>query len=418
MGRKRGIVLGHVDFPLYTLKALGDRHFLVAGGGGQAKTGVPNAFEIFELKNEHEQMVANSVAKYDKENRAIMNCAVINNEKFFTVAAGMMEDCQMYRLKHKVVVKKTGPAGEQEGDEGIRKRKSKLTQAEPQKTSDRIVSFDVEPLDCVQTDFHPDGGFQKTVQFSMDNTLMATGGADGFLRIWKYPELKKLHEVEAHKDEIIDLDISPSGSRVITISDDKHCFGWDTKDGTKQCELKWSKQTEVAYKFRNCRYGLIEGKKDRFNLYTTHIPVTRGTKPLKCFLTMWDCSVMVPSPKKHADTGVEVLSSMAVSDDGTYIAVGTISGSVSVYIAFSLQRLYHVKEAHNIFVTGVEFLPSSESMCAIAPDKDFSLLSISVDNQIQLHQVDSRGSISALWIVFGLLIIFFFIFRFLATLGI
>ena len=40
---QRGVTVVHTDFPLYTIRMLGDRHFLVAGGGGQAKTGIANA---------------------------------------------------------------------------------------------------------------------------------------------------------------------------------------------------------------------------------------------------------------------------------------------------------------------------------------------------------------------------------------
>ena len=35
--------LGEVDFPPYVVKCVDETHFLVAGGGGQARTGVPNA---------------------------------------------------------------------------------------------------------------------------------------------------------------------------------------------------------------------------------------------------------------------------------------------------------------------------------------------------------------------------------------
>ena len=35
--------LVHTDFPLYTINMVGDKHFMVAGGGGSAKTGVTNA---------------------------------------------------------------------------------------------------------------------------------------------------------------------------------------------------------------------------------------------------------------------------------------------------------------------------------------------------------------------------------------
>lgn len=41
--------LARVNFPLYIVKALTERHILVAGGGGEAKTGVVNSIEIYEL---------------------------------------------------------------------------------------------------------------------------------------------------------------------------------------------------------------------------------------------------------------------------------------------------------------------------------------------------------------------------------
>lgn len=39
----KGGLLARSDFPLYTVNALDERHFIVAGGGGAAKTGVVNA---------------------------------------------------------------------------------------------------------------------------------------------------------------------------------------------------------------------------------------------------------------------------------------------------------------------------------------------------------------------------------------
>lgn len=47
------------------------------------------------------------------------------------------------------------------------------------------LTFDLQCLKLVQTDFEKDGGFQKAVRFSADHTLVITGGADGFLRVWK-----------------------------------------------------------------------------------------------------------------------------------------------------------------------------------------------------------------------------------------
>ena len=47
------------------------------------------------------------------------------------------------------------------------------------------VTFEVEKLKSVQSDFCKDGSFQKVVQFSPDHSILATGGADGHLRVWK-----------------------------------------------------------------------------------------------------------------------------------------------------------------------------------------------------------------------------------------
>lgn len=45
-------LLARVDFPLYTLQTLTNRHVLVAGGGGASKTGVANGFVSKNLRNQ------------------------------------------------------------------------------------------------------------------------------------------------------------------------------------------------------------------------------------------------------------------------------------------------------------------------------------------------------------------------------
>jgi prolactin regulatory element-binding protein len=52
MGKKRAAadaerLLAHCTIPAYCLRVLGDRHLLVAGGGGSAKTGVRNEIQVF-----------------------------------------------------------------------------------------------------------------------------------------------------------------------------------------------------------------------------------------------------------------------------------------------------------------------------------------------------------------------------------
>lgn len=68
-----------------------------------------------------------------------------------------------------------------------------------------------------------------------------------------------------------------------------------------------------------------------------------------------------------------------------------MNGTVDIYIAFSLQRLYHLPNAHSFFVTGVEFLKSAEETKRITGDQDVSLISVSVDNHISIHHVPKQG---------------------------
>ena len=61
------------------------------------------------------------------------------------------------------------------------------TETTKEETTDQTkhVTFEVEKLKSVQTDFCDKGSFQKVVRFSPDGSILATGGADGYLRVWR-----------------------------------------------------------------------------------------------------------------------------------------------------------------------------------------------------------------------------------------
>ncbi|XP_071146347.1 guanine nucleotide-exchange factor SEC12-like [Mytilus edulis] len=403
----KGGLLARSDFPLYTVNALDERHFIVAGGGGAAKTGVVNAIEVYEVRQTDNKLIASSIGRHDTGTKAVMNGCCHYDGRKHILAAGLDEKCHTYSLKYKVVSPKKNSG---KTDDTVRKRKSNDGTEE---NGTKQINFDIEELDSFETDFNKDGSFQKTVQFSMDQKFLATGGADGFLRVWKYPELSKIFEVHAHKGDIDDVAISPANDKIVTVSRDHCACVWNAKEGSKDCELKWPLSDQ--YRHRACKYGLIEGSKEHYNLYTISIPVKRSQNPAPCYLAMWDSKKF--TVKRMVSTGIEVLSALAISDDGTYAAVGTISGSVAVFISFSLQKLYSVSEAHNIFVTGLDFLPSSKATEAVTGDKDFTLLSISADNTIRVHQVAKRGSYSIVLLLIGLVVIVVLLFIFMAEMG-
>lgn len=91
--------------------------------------------------------------------------------------------------------------------------------------------------------------------------------------------------------------------------------------------------------------------------------------------------------------GLDILTNMTISDDGRFLGVGSMTGAVSVYISFSLQKLYHVENSHRSFVTGVEFLKCCQETQRLTGDNDVSLVSISVDNKIVLHHIPKQGEL-------------------------
>lgn len=71
-------------------------------------------------------------------------------------------------------------------EQGLRQRKG-ATPAEKKsgaETHPERGELKVEDLQAVQTDFGSDP-LQKVVCFNHDNTLLATGGTDGFVCVWK-----------------------------------------------------------------------------------------------------------------------------------------------------------------------------------------------------------------------------------------
>lgn len=91
----------------------------------------------------------------------------------------------------------------------------------------------VEDVAVVQGDLSPQDPCVKCVRFSADLTLLLSGGADGFVRVWEvsfplslctffpsnvlvstrflslqFPSLKEKFNFKAHNDELEDIDIS------------------------------------------------------------------------------------------------------------------------------------------------------------------------------------------------------------------
>lgn len=163
---------------------------------------------------------------------------------------------------------------------------------------------------------------------------MATGGTDGHIRVWKFPKLVKTLDISAHTKELDDVDFSPNDKLIVSVAKDGLGLVFDAETGKKKISLTWNQPEGTKYLFKRCKFGVVEGVKDKCRLFTIANPAGRAGKQ-KGFLHQWDIEQNTITKTVAIE---ESLSALAVRDDGRFLAIGTMfSGSVSVYVAFSMQ---------------------------------------------------------------------------------
>ncbi|XP_054284824.1 prolactin regulatory element-binding protein-like [Macrosteles quadrilineatus] len=420
-------LLARVNFPLYTLQMLTSRHVIVGGGGGSSKTGVANGFEIFELSYNGNRFVVEEMIRHETGPSVVMNCACVSTPKKTYLVAGQESHCQLYLVTSEIVSRKrnisTSNDVHQKKEGGVRRRttsKSKSSTSEDppskinedhiktegskdsQNTLDRHLEFHIKPADSIQTDFSSEA-LQRVVRISPSGQLMATGGTDGHVRLWNFPSMKPHCDIVAHHKEIDDLDFSPDSISVASVSKDGKGYIWCVKTGNKLTELEWTPTNGTKYLYKRCRFGRVEEDPKKSRLFLICNPVSRVGKQT-AHIQLWD-----PAQGLRRTAQVEEsLSALAVRDDGRFIAVGTMfTGTVDIYIAFSLQRVLHVKDAHSMFVTGLEFLPALGSETSITTVSEAAVVSISVDNKVCIHNLPYRRTLPS-WLVVVLIIVTLF----------
>ncbi|XP_050834592.1 prolactin regulatory element-binding protein isoform X4 [Serinus canaria] len=329
MAPRRPAELYRAPFPLYTVRLHPRRPLAItAGGGGAAKTGIRNGVHFLQLEQIGGQLSASLLHCHDTETRATMTMALAGD----VIAAGQDNSCHILRFSLQEP-EAPGTAGKDgSGDKGARRRRGGSAGAQGG-TQGRAREVRVESLQRVRTDFSPDA-LQKAVRFSADGALLATGGADGFLRLWEFPSMKKMLEFRAHDGEIEDIALGPD-NKVVTAGRDFQCCVW--QQDQLVTGLRWHENLpgipDKAYRYQACR------------------------------------------------------------DSGTFLGLGTVTGSVAIHIAFSLQRLYYVKEAHGIVVTDVAFVPESRPGRELLGGHEAALLSVAVDSRCKLHLLPTRRSL-------------------------
>ncbi|KAK7063104.1 hypothetical protein SK128_021245 [Halocaridina rubra] len=429
--QKTSETVASLNFPSYSIVGVSGRHILVGGGGGAAKTGIKNQFDVFELYHNGTQTVGERVLSYEVGDFCITNMVgwtgsiAVASKKMTAptifLSMGLEEKCILLKLKPILrSLKSSDPpteripkpkerghssgevrkrrGSEKNAEEGMTEREDHRDEKPKKKYSNstfrssKYFSFEAEKLSEVETVFKEKKdaeAYQKCCQISPDHKVLVTGGTDGHLRVWSLPAMKKIRDIKGHEDAVDDIDIKPDGKQIVSVcKPSRECCVWSLRDGKKFIHV--ALQTNgVKYRCFRARYGVVENDYSKAKLFTISNQIVGSKNP--AIVAKWDGQTYAQEKTQHLPGS---LGSLAVSDDGRYLATGTMGGTVYILIAFSLQQLREIEGAHRTFVTGLEWLPThSPESQMVRGYSDASVLSISCDNTIKIHHIPRRGMI-------------------------
>ena len=339
---------------------------MLAGGGGAANTGVKNGFEIFEITTNGENVIGESVTRFYTGEYSVYSLAARqagNNNVPHRVllAAGHNEFCQVYSLSLERWVVRWEKAllislyfrdrNNSSPRENLHRRSNGVPAgsgqgARVEEQQETKLVFKTEPYKKVQIDFNAKEPYGKVVRISLNGKFLASGGDDGHLRVFSFPELTKVHDFATHDKEIDDIDFSPDSSRICSISKDKRAIVWDVKKGKKHAELGWDCPNGVKYLFKRVKFGCVEGDTKKYKVFTISNPI--GSSKVPSFLHRWNTqSYTVEGKVARYDTALHIVlflklcfsyglaySALAVSDNGTFVATGTMSEVIWTQMGF------------------------------------------------------------------------------------
>ncbi|KAG7565383.1 WD40 repeat [Arabidopsis suecica] len=216
-------------------------------------------------------------------------------------------------------------------------------------------------------------GLQKCMAFSFDGSKLAAGGVDGCLRIMEWPNLSLiLDEPKAHKS-IRDMDFSLDSEFLATTSTDGSARIWKAEDGFPLSTLERSGDESIEL----CRFSKDGTKPFLF------CAAQRGDTPL---VNVYDISTWKKLGFKKLSR--KTASTMAVSLDGKYIALGGKDGDVSVAEVKTMEIYHYSKRLHlGQSIASLEFCPSERVMLTTSSEWGEMVTKLSVPKEWKEWQI-------------------------------
>ncbi|KAF7827672.1 SEC12-like protein 2 [Senna tora] len=297
----------------------GEHYLTLAGGGGEGRSGIPNAVLIAHFDVASNSLSDQPVAKLGTDSelpyRMTLHpsgegliCAMPNSCRWFEWDEN--KSAEIHKL-------------------GLKSSEKVLTQLE-------------------------DVGQQLALAFNNDGTTLAVGGEDGNLRVFKWPSMEIiLNETKAHST-VKDLNFSSDGKLLVSLGSGGPCRVWELSSSTVLTSIS-SKNREI---FSSCRFSQIN---DRNHVLYIAAMTDKGGSILT-----WDTKTGEMMGSKHIIR--DAISALNVSADGKFLACGTPSGDVVIVSSTNMQIHTTIKKAHLGIVTALAFSPDSRALASVSLD--------------------------------------------------
>ncbi|KAF6149823.1 hypothetical protein GIB67_010897 [Kingdonia uniflora] len=226
-----------------------------------------------------------------------------------------------------------------------------------------------------------DIGQQLALTFSSSGSLLAVGGEDGCLKVLEWPSMKViLDQADAHTT-VKDLDFSPDGKFLVSLGGRGPCRVWDVT--TLKIVASLSKQNDEMFGFCNFSYT-TDGSQI---LYTTSSGGKGGS------IISWSSTSWKRIGSKQISR--DAISAFSVSGNGRLLAVGTVQGDILILNSVNMRVQKMVKKAHLGIPTALSFSQDSRY-----------LVSASMDSSARVTRIeDTNMNRSNLWMIVLVLIL-------------
>ncbi|MFS7982965.1 putative transcription factor WD40-like family [Helianthus anomalus] len=293
-------------------------YVIFAGGGGEGRSGIPNALVISLFDSASNSLSDEPVEKLETGDDLPYRMAVHPGGE--GVICSLPNSCRLFEW------------------DTI--------------TSDNTIELSLKPSEKV-FDKLEDIGQQLAVTFSQDGSLLAVGGEDGTLRVFKWPSMALILDAPKAHTSVKNLDFSPDGKYLVSVGSGPGRV-WDISSSIAKASL--SKENDEVFGF--CKFSL-NGESDPF-LYATAMRDRGGS------IVKWNTTTWKRISSKHVVR--DPISAFSVSNNGKLLAIGTIEGDVLILNSSSMKVQTVIKKAHLGVVTSLAFSNDSRALASASLD--------------------------------------------------